>query len=206
MEEINLGELYQKAFGVKYFDSGQIEKENYLNVGEFDTPKTDEKEFSYFKDARRGATFNGMPVFMPVWLDEVMLPNEPTIDIKIGKNFVKTQLQRFPKWTATGREVDNEYYGTIKEFTGFKDTEITIRGIIINEKSKKAFPEDALFKLHEIVKKNESVTLSSGLTNLLGIRRVVIESMTLPEMVGVQHAQAYEIKCISDRAFEVYQD
>jgi hypothetical protein len=40
-----------------------------------------------------------------------------------------------------------------------------------------------------------------ALTNLLGIYRLVITSFELPEMIGIQHAQAYQFTCISDEDF-----
>jgi Domain of unknown function (DUF6046) len=212
MESFNLSELYKKAFGINHnaqtFDSSQIKESDYLNTGKFETPQSDESEFSYFKAARKGVTFNGSPVFMPVWIGGLLLENEPVLSISMKKRIQKTYIQGVEQYDPTGEliTVSGERYGSIKEFLGLDDTEIVIRGIVINNKSKKVYPEDSIFKLSELVKRNESLTLTSGLTNLLGIKRVIIESLNFPPMVGVQHAQAYEITCFVDSDFDIVQD
>jgi hypothetical protein len=93
--------------------------------------------------------------------------------------------------------------GTVKELISIDDYEITIRGIAVNSESKLTYPEDQVKAIHDLYLLNESHFIESGLTSLLGIDKLVIKEITFPEMIGVQHAQAYELKCVSDEDFEL---
>jgi hypothetical protein len=133
----------------------------------------------------------GQSIFMPIRLGGVLLPNEPTIRITGQKTIVETALAG-----STRR-------GTVKELISVDDYQVLIRGIAINYSSKLIYPEDQVKALHDLYLKNESLLIECALTNLLGIYRLVIKSVDFPEMVGVQHAQAYEFTCISDEDFDL---
>jgi hypothetical protein len=88
--------------------------------------------------------------------------------------------------------------GSVKELISIDDDSITIRGIIVNTKSTRDYPEDEVLALKELIDRPEALAIECGLTELLGIYRLVIEDWDLPEIRGFQHAQAYELKCTSD--------
>ena len=188
--------LFNKAFGFnrgQNFDSGQIIPPQYLETSEYSgIQPVDENEFSRFRQMRLqlGGNVLGQPLFMPVAFDVegeiLLLPNEPTLQISVKKVIIKTQL------AGSKRE------GTVKELISIDDYELTLRGIALNSTQKRVYPEDDIYKIHELFRKNKSVGIKCGLTALLGIDKVVIESFDLPTMVGVQHAQAYELKMVSD--------
>jgi hypothetical protein len=200
----DIATLFQRAFGYnrgQSFDSGQIIPPQYLETAQYEgIDPIDETEYSKFRQMRLqlGGNILGQPLFMPIALEIpppttggtpelVLLPNEPTIQINVAKIVVKTQM------------VGAVIGGTVKEFITLDDYQITIRGIALNTKQKKVYPEDDIYKIHELFLKHEAVSIKCGLTALLGINKVVIESFDLPSMIGVQHAQAYELKMISDR-------
>jgi Domain of unknown function (DUF6046) len=191
--DLSINTLFEQIFGFKRgmpLDSGQINKETLRNAGgDLDAPKSSESEFSIFRDVRAllSGNYLGQPIFMPVQLGEIVLPNEPTMSIGFSKTVVKTTM------------VGSNLEGTIKELISNNDYEITIRGIIINPFQKKVYPEDEVSTIHQLVRRGESLKILSGLTALLGIEKVVIEDLQFPPMVGIQHAQAYEIKMYSDR-------
>jgi Domain of unknown function (DUF6046) len=197
MAQINLSisDLFQRAFGARGagFDSSlvlqyPIDKQTYDDIDPND--ETELGEFVNVRDSLKG-TYLGRALFMPVKIRNLQLPNEPTMLISGRKNIVKTALAGSTK------------KGTVKELISVDDYDITIRGIVINDKSKLTYPEDIVKKIHELYLINESHFIECGLTSLLGIDKIVIESITFPEMIGIQHAQAYELRCVSDEDFEL---
>lgn len=207
----DIASLFERAFGYKGgqpFDSSKIVPPQYLAATPYtNVPQNSESEYSRFSQVRvqLGGNILGQPIFMPVGIEIppiitggkselVLLPNEPTVAISAKKTIVKTAL------------VGSKRPGTVKELISIDDYDIVIRGISISLNSKKVYPEDEVFKLHEMFKVGKSLKIVCGLTALLGIGTVVIESFDLPTMIGVQHAQAYEIKLVSDSDFVLEQD
>lgn len=195
--EFSINGLYQQAFGYqrgKPYDSEQV-YENAIRNAEFpDAISADDQEGTEFVNMRntlRASLPTGQPIFMPVRLGGVLMPNEPTLSIVGQKTIVETAL------TGSTRR------GTVKELISVDDYQVAIRGICINYASKLVYPEDEVKALRDLFEKNESLLVESALTNLFGIYRLVIKSVRFPEMVGVQHAQAYELTCVSDEDFEL---
>ncbi len=130
----------------------------------------------------------GIPYFLPVELDGIKLPNT-LISISSKKRIIETPL--------IGRK------GTVKELINIEDYEIMIRGVIVDEGI--SFPEEMIMNLEELYDKNEAVSLKCALTDIFLQEddSVVIKSIRFPEMKGIEHAQAYEISCVSDMDFEL---
>lgn len=198
MAEFNLdiGTLINRAFGVgrgKPFDPGQVQQPTIRQEQKYEglPASSDEEgtEFVQVRNALNATLPTGSPVFMPMKLGGVLLPNEPTIIINSRKNIVETALAG-----STRR-------GTVKELISIEDWSVTIRGVAINYKSKLVYPEDQVKSLRDLYERNESLEVQCALTNLLGIYRLVIREFELPEMTGIQHAQAYQFLCTSDEDF-----
>lgn len=196
MAELNLSieQLFRSTFG----DRGEpLDGSQIVNVErpkeEFpDKPTIDNDENSEFVTLRNSLGTNlpdGTKLFMPIKIGDVLLPNEPTISFERSKEIVKTSL--------TGAKRN----GTIKEFIGFNDYQIVIRGIALNYKSNKIYPEDIVRQLSGLEQQTTSLPIECALCSLLGIYRVVIERLVLPPMIGVQHAAAYEFTLVSDEDF-----
>lgn len=195
--DFSIPSLFERAFGInrgKPYDPSKIIDPNY-NPGE-PVPQVEgagaddlNSEFVQVRNSIGQNLPTGQPLFMPVQIGGLVLPNEPTIYIFGRKNVVETSL------------VGSTRRGTVKELIGVDDYSITIRGIAINYDDNKVYPEDQVKAIHDLYLQNESLEIQCGLTSLLGIYRVVIKHIALPEMIGIQHAQAYELQCVSDEDF-----
>lgn len=188
--------LLHRAFGIgrgKPFDPGQIQEQSIRQEPPFEgLPTASDEEGTEFVQMRNSIKSNlptGQPVFMPVRLGGLVLPNEPSLIINSRKNIVETALAG-----STRR-------GTVKELISIEDWSVTIRGVAINYASKLVYPEDIVKDLRDLYEQNESLEIMCALTNLLGIYRLVIREFELPEMIGIQHAQAYQFICTSDEDF-----
>ena len=189
--------LFQQAFGIgrgKPYDKDQVQEQRIMQVDGYTAPALDDEEGTEFVDMRnvvKASTPYGQQIFMPMRLGGILLPNEPSLNIQMVNRIVKTSL------TGSTRK------GTVKELIGRDDDMIVIRGIALNYQSTKVYPEDIVKSIRDLVERKESLPIESALTELLGVTRVVIERCTFPEMIGVQHAQAFELQCVSDEDFDL---
>lgn len=192
----DIGTLFNQAFGFnrgRPYDGSKRNDTNIRQELDFDDlPNSSDDEGTEFVQVRNSlnATLpDGRTIFMPMRLGGLILPNEPSISISSRKNIVETALAG-----STRR-------GTVKELISIEDWQVTIRGIALNFQSKLVYPEDQVKDLRDLYEKNESLEVMCALTNLMGIYRLVITSFELPEMIGIQHAQAYQFTCTSDEDF-----
>ena len=194
--QFNISSLFQQAFGVSRgmpYDENRIADQEFAEAPKFpDALSGDSLEGNEFVNVRSAISANlptGQRIFMPIKIGDLVLPNEPSISLVSRKNIVSTPLSG-----STRR-------GTVKELINIEDWAITIRGIAINFDSKNYYPEDQVKGLNDLYKQNEALAIQCALTSLLGIYRVVIREFNLPEMVGIQHAQAYQFVLESDEDF-----
>ena len=91
--------------------------------------------------------------------------------------------------------------GTVKELISMEDYEIKIQGVALCTD----WPDDQLADIKEIYAVNESVQLKCALTDIFMDEEdmVVIKSIDIPEMRGVEHAQTYSLDLETDRSFEL---
>lgn len=194
----DINTLHKQVFGFgrgEPYDGAQAEKPTAADAGEYpDPPQVNDEEGTEFvemRDTLKAVTPLGQPIFMPMRIGGLMLPNEPTVVIQMEKRIVRTPL--------TG----SESVGDVLELIAVSNYMITIRGIALNYASTKVYPEDLVKEIHELALRKESLIVENALTALLGIERLAILKLTLPEMTGVQHAQAYQLDCISDNPFDL---
>lgn len=194
--EFSINNLLRDAFGIGRglpFDSSKVQEPEIRTEAAFsNVPVGDDQEGAEFMQMRLSVNSSlptGRPVFMPMRLGGIILPNEPSIIINSRKNIVETPLAG-----STRR-------GTVKELVSVEDWSVTIRGVVINYNSVVVYPEDEVKALRDLYNRNEALEVESALTNLLGVYRLVIKEFLLPEMIGVQHAQAYQFICVSDEDF-----
>lgn len=196
--QFDITSLYERAFGVnrgQNYDGGKLYQRQVAQIPDsedYQSPSLqggDNGEFVRIRQLLNAKLPTGADIFLPVEIGGYLLPNEPTMAIATKKNIVETAL------------IGSTKNGTVKELIALEDYEITIRGIAINYASKKIYPETIVKDLHALYRRNEALTIVSGLTELLGVKRIVIKDFRLPEMIGVQHAQAYELVCVSDAEF-----
>jgi len=201
--KFDITSLYQQAFGTnrgKPFDVSKVYKDEFREGSEFDGLETlaqidqEGTEFVNIRETLKARTPLGHLIFMPMEIGGVLLPNEPTIMIAGKKKIEKTGL------------VGSKRRGSVKELIRIDDYSITIRGIALNYNSKKVYPEDIVKQLNDLHLRREALSIKCALTSLLGIYRLVIDDVRFTEMIGVQHAQAYEFLCTSDEDFILTKD
>ncbi len=171
--------IYQSVFGYKGIP--QLIPVNTLNrVEKEDADDITVNEGAQYSDLKSAM---GVPLFMPLKIDGIWLPNEPIITISGQNTIVKTVI--------AGAK------GTVKEWISADDYSIKIQGLIINEQSDD-YPEEMVRKIRTICEKRESVEVDNRLLTMFDIHQVVIESYSFPGVAGDQDVQAYEITCLSD--------
>lgn len=173
--EFTLPELYSAAFGyvAPPFPLGNISLRNPLTGLSSLIKKRD---------------WLGKPYFMPIRLNGVWLPNSPTMAVTNQKRIVST--------VVPGKD------GTRKELINADDFRLQIRGFAINFESND-YPYDDVEKIKDLWSINKAIEIYSDLTTIFEINNVVIESLNLPEIVGVQNVQPYELSLLSDDDFDV---
>lgn len=111
------------------------------------------------------------------------LPNEPLISLSRKKRIIKTQVGT----------------RTVKEFIGFEDYQITIRGVCVGDNN---YPNEQVNILSELERINDVLEIvNNKFLALFGIYAIVITSISFDEMEGQPHLQGYTIKAISDEAY-----
>lgn len=190
--------LYEQAFGSsrgiaynkdRFYNRDTINQEELPSFGKGNDD--DSLEFVQMRYTLKDSTPQGVALFMPVAIGGLNLPNEPSLSFYVSKRLIETPL------------VGSRRNGSVIEQIGVENWQITIRGVAINYNSKKVYPEDAVKALKDLFYKNQSLKIECALTKLLGIERIVLKDLSFPEMIGVQHAQAYEFKAISDEDFDL---
>ncbi len=196
--EFDIKSLYARAFGLErgeQFNAGELVVSQVQEVRPYesvrDLPLKEGDAFFQMRNSLLANSPLGRTLFMPMRIGGVMMPNEPSVEIVAKKTIVETAL------AGQGRR------GTVKELISIDDYEVVIRGIALNFQSKKIYPEDMIKGLHDLFLRNEALKIECAITSLLGIERIVIKEFKLPDMVGIQHAQAYEFVCVSDEDFDL---
>jgi hypothetical protein len=140
----------------------------------------------------------GIEVFMPITLEDktsrksLQLENT-IISVRQKKTIVETSL------------VNRQ--GTVKEIISMDDWEIDIKGIIVSPDKVyyNAYPDGAVKDLKDMYKLGNALDIHNALTAicLQDGELVVIKELNFPEMRGVENAQGFELKCVSDLKFDL---
>lgn len=171
--EYNIYDLYRLAFG----HTGMPYPAQYkgdANYTDFESIYTEALDII------------GKPLFMPTKLGEVWLPNAPVINVTAQKRIVQTPV--------TGRRF------TVKEIIHTEDYRVNIKGVAVNNKTND-FPYDIIGEIHSLFELNERLQIRNPIVDLLGFYAVVIESLNITPIAGVQNACGYEMNVLSDDDF-----
>jgi hypothetical protein len=174
--EYNINELLRIAFGYVALP---------YPLGNLTLPSLQSFETSLVKFGTAYASKSdvlGRSLFMPVWLNDVELPN-PIISVQLQKRIVSTPV--------AGRK------GTVKELISTEDYRIKLKGIAIAD----TYPTDAVEQLIRLFEIEKPVNINNDITAILGITKCVIENLQLGEIAGKQNIQTYEMDLISDDDF-----
>lgn len=128
----------------------------------------------------------GQWYLMPITIDGIEIPNA-CVSLRCKKNIVDTSM--------VGRR------GSVKELISIGDYDIDLVGVLIDED----YPDRQIGELKKLYTKNEAVKMVCALTDIFLDEddRVVIKSLDLPMVKGVENAQAFQMSLVSDRDFEL---
>ena len=154
------------------------ERDKPLYVGNLGTPVYTNIEFQagkYKDENGREVTFDALRI------DTVLLT------VSQSKNIVKTEIQ--------GRN------GTVKEYIGMSDYNISIQGIITGTNG--VYPIDEVSNLKKILKASVPVAVNSWYLQNLDIDTVVVNDFTINQVAGGYSYQPFTITCLSDAPIEL---
>lgn len=110
--------------------------------------------------------------------------------INQSRNIVKTPIQGLD--------------GTVKEYISDGDYIINIRGIITGKNG--VYPVGQVNYLIECLKAKAALSVQSDYLQSLGIMNIVIESYSLPQEMGSQSQQVFELNCLSDVNYILFEN
>lgn len=130
----------------------------------------------------------GRMEFLPATLENITLPNS-LVSISGKKKIQETEM--------VGAD------GSVKEIISTEDFAIKI--ICTEIYPDNTWPEKTLHIINDLYRKNKTLTLQCPLTDIFlqAKDNVVITSISLPEMMGIENAQVFEIHLVSDTYFEL---
>ena len=130
----------------------------------------------YFQDANGGAK--------NFEIDTVLF------NVNQSRNIVKTPIQGLD--------------GTVKEYISDGDYIINIKGII--QGANGIYPFDDVNNFISICQAKCALTIFSDYLQILGISNIVIESYSLPQDMGSQSQQVFELNCLSDVNYLIFEN
>lgn len=104
-----------------------------------------------------------------------------------AKKIIKTEIQ--------GRD------GTVKEYIGMDDYQVSINGIIVGEN--RVYPANKVGLLKSVLDAPVPIGVVSSFLNNLGVFRIVVNDYTLPQVAGGQSKQDFSVNAISDKPVEI---
>lgn len=183
--EFNLLDMFRKVFGYRGIPYGVMP----LNA------KTNQASNNAVADVLQAKQANklsvlGTPIFHPLTINGIELPNEPLITLNGRNNIVRTLI------------AGNTHRGSVKEQIGEDDYVISVKGFAVNMDSDD-YPDEEMYKLHQLKKFKGHMPVVSHLLSLFEINHVVFEDLALPGVEGYQAIQGYELKLYSDDPYEL---
>lgn len=143
--------------------------------------------------ATTGTVNSVMPLRLKRTIDGVTnwftFPLEPWVSVS-GKNVIVRRT--IAKGTNTG---------TVKERWSQGDYEISIQGVFIASGDK--YPSESMRRLRDLFDTADHLDVEHEVLLLLGITRLVIESVSFPHTKGMQN-QNFEIKAYSDSPVSLF--
>ena len=126
---------------------------------------------------------NGETYVLPVITFQTIL-----ISCVFPRNIVKTEIQ--------GRD------GTVKEYIGEGDAQISFRGVITGLNGH--YPKDEVQNLAQLVKAPVSVPIVSDYLNNLGVYNVVFDERSFEQEEGGYSYQGFSVNAMSDYPVELH--
>jgi hypothetical protein len=117
-------------------------------------------------------------------------------DVKLATVLVNvSQPKRIERTEIPGRD------GTVKEYIGMDDYQVTVNGIITGPNG--VYPTAEVAQLHEMCKAPISIPVVSRYLQNLGIFNLVIMDFAFDQEPGGYSKQNFTLNCISDKPVEL---
>ena len=140
----------------------------------------------------------GIEVFMPITLKYTDQDKSNNKELQLENTIISiSNREHIVETPLVNRQ------GNVKEQIQTEDWIISIKGMIVNDSND--YPDDAVKDLKDMMSHQNVLDIENVLTAicLAENEKVVKRSFHLPEMRGIQNAQAFEIELISDIPFEL---
>jgi hypothetical protein len=193
----NIPQLIQKFFGLEGVNLPGVPFTGITGSKVVDGPESQFSGASYLPlPVEVNRSVAGVPIYEQITLVqelstgniEYTFPGWPLVEINFSKKIVKTDVTDNP--------------GTVKEFIGQNDREITIRGFLINH-DQRAMPLDQIAELNAIAEIGATLKVTSEILNALNVHYLVIENFRLTEVEASIMAQPFIIDAVSDYPYEL---
>jgi len=192
MASINfyLPQLFQTQFGIQGLSPFDVETEQTYTqeqaISSIGTPvyeiiQVQAEQYSYYDVKQQQKRDDGV-------IPEYTFPYELMLEVSQTKKIISTEV--------AGRN------GSVLEYIGLGNYEITIQGFVINYSSQD-YPETAVTAMKRILDIPKSLKVSSLYLNRLGIDRIAIKDYSLPIYEGHIQVQPFKIAAISDLPYEL---
>jgi hypothetical protein len=191
----NIPQLFQKYFNLvgNYIPYHGVA---YTQLpGETDSPFT---PASYLDNPNEvNKSYFGVPIYEQISLSapangglalDYSFPGWPLMELNVPTRIVKSDVTDHP--------------GSIKEYMGDGDVEITIRGFLINHAAND-IPLADMKALYQVRQQKQALKVTSNLLNSLGIHYLVIENLSFPEVEAAITMQPFVIDALSDYPYEL---
>jgi hypothetical protein len=152
----------------------------------------------------------GTPIFQPVTflggvyqvLGTGAEQGQVVDDNYVGWRLPATTLAEFKRSKEITKSRPSTANGTTKELWAFSDWNITIRGLILDSQPN-YFPEGQLRQLLRWERVVDAIDVSGDMFTYLGIRRLVIEDLSLGRVAGSPNVIPFQMQCVSDEPLEL---
>ncbi|MFQ3578533.1 MAG: DUF6046 domain-containing protein [Bacteroidales bacterium] len=180
----NLDALFTQVFGYKALPYQGIATAQVSKITErekFDVARTTGKNSNLY------ASIEGRRVFLPVWLDGVLMP-VCTIATECTNIIVSTPV--------------NGGNGIVHELIRQDMWRIDLRGFAIGYKNE--FPTDVITFLNELFMAKKALEMKCAVTDLLLHEyKVVVQKLKFPEVRGSEHVVAFEMTLVEDKEIQL---
>ncbi|MGB1217370.1 MAG: DUF6046 domain-containing protein, partial [Saprospiraceae bacterium] len=119
------------------------------------------------------------------------MPPVTLVEFSRRKNIIQTRV--------AGRD------GTVKEYIGMDDYQVTFRGMMVNREENLP-PELQIRQFAALTEVPDKIDIEGDFFEYLGIFSLVVESWTLPQLEGHPAVQPFTLTCIQDKPFEINED
>jgi hypothetical protein len=196
LTKIDLGTLWNMAFGYKGlpFLMPYVKQGNYL-YNEYDMLQREAAYLPTKKEADNGKApvYTSDPsnsnklLFLPIWINDTLIP-VARVWGGCKKVIVETPL--------IARR------GTVKELIRFDDYRFTIQGFCVG--LKKEYPESQIEQINRYFNMQEPVKVKNAFIDTVAqTEDFIIEDINFPDMRGVEHVKAFEMKITADSIFDL---